>query len=180
MSYSTPAMVRKALVPSSDGTETSGTGTAADLTDPELQDAIDEADSTIDGYLSRFYATPVAATGDPAATPHPIDYWSRNIAAYNATLAFRGSQDFADTDPIARRYTATMQALLAVSTGKVGLSITENSNPDTGAAGAGTAINPPTMGDLAEQASMDHTGRFGYGWPGEFVGIWVDRDRYAP
>lgn len=156
MAYSTPAMIRKALVPTSDGTQpTQPTRTAADLTDAQLVDAIAEADSDIDSYIGKFYAVPVAliidgSSGDGAgvgAIPHPIDYWSRNIAAYNASLAVRGSQDFPETDPVARRYTATMTALRMVSLGQAKLQIPNNTSSNTGV-GAGPAINPTYHGDL--------------------------------
>lgn len=167
MSYSTPAMIRQALVPSLEGEQpTEKTNTAADLSDAQLQDAINEADATIDGYLATHYTTPVI--GDP--TPHPIDYWSRNIAAYNATLAYRQSQDFADSDPVARRFTATMQALQAVAAGKVGLGLPTGESSI--AAGVGAAINPVTVPFTPVDA--------GYGWRRRhepFVGIWVgDRE----
>lgn len=151
-SYSTPAMVRQALVPSSDGTEpTTPTNTAADLTDAQLQDSIDEADSTIDSYIGAFYAVPVAiidpSTGQPTGiTPHPLDFWSRNIAAYVATLAYRGSQDFTDTDPVARRYKDTLASLQAVAAGKMKLMIPDNTSGNSAVAVA-PAFNP-YLGDL--------------------------------
>lgn len=163
MAYSTPAMVRKALVASSDGNmPTEPTHTAADLSNEQLTDAIAEADAMIDSYLSRFYAVPVAESGSPAAVPHPIDYWSRNIAAYNATLSFRGSQDFADQDPVARRYNATVEALKAVSAGAVGLNLPKNST-DSMAAGAGEPINP-YVGELftLDDFALGYTGSQSY------------------
>lgn len=155
MAYSTPAMVRDAVMPTSNGTQTTNTNTAADLSDTQLQDAIAEADALIDAYIGKYYAVPVAVVitgsldGDGApvgAIPHPIDYWSRNIAAYNATLGVRGSQDFADTDPIARRYTATINALVAVSKGQANLQLPDNTNGPS-ATGAGT-VNNPYIGNL--------------------------------
>jgi len=116
--YSTVTEVRAAILP------TGGTpdppqppsNTAADMSNVALQDAIAEADSTIDAYIGGRYVTPVDLVA--GVVPHPLDYWSRNIAAYNATLSWRKSQDFADTDPMARRYKATMAALSAVQAGK--------------------------------------------------------------
>lgn len=139
MAYSTAVMLRQALVPSSDGTQTTGTGTAADLTDAQLADAIGEADATIDAYIGGYYAVPVAAVN--SATPHPIDYWSRNLAAYFATLAWRGSQDFTETDPIARRYKETMDALTAVMNGKLRLQLPENTSGNS-ATEPGQTVNP--------------------------------------
>lgn len=148
MAYSTPAQVRKALVPSSDGAvPVSSTHTAADLSDTQLIDAIVEADATIDGYLGRLYTVPVPlTTGVTPAVPHPVDYWSRNIAVYNATLAYRGSQDISDQDPVVRRYTATMQALQAVGAGTTSIEVPRN-RTDTAASGAAPAYNP-NVGDL--------------------------------
>lgn len=144
MAYSTPAMVRKALVPDSDGSQpTEVTHTAADLTDGQLADAIAEADATIDSYLNRFYTVPVANDATTGQTPHPVDFWSRNIAAYNATLSYRGSQDFADGDPVARRYLGTMEALKGVSQGTASLNLPFNAG-DSGVANAGPPINPYT------------------------------------
>lgn len=145
MAYSTPAKVRQALVPSSDGTlPTSPTGTAADLSDAQLTDAITEADATIDGYIGGFYAVPVAEVS--GAVPHPVDYWSRNIAAYLASCTYRGSLDFTDNDPVARRYKDTLSALQAVSKGTIKLQLPQNVTPNA-AAGAGSAVNP-YVGDL--------------------------------
>jgi phage gp36-like protein len=171
MSYSTPAMVRKALVPGSDGVVPSPVShTAADLSDAELQDSIDEADATIDAYITAQYATPVAPVN--AAIPHPIDFWSRNIAAYVATLGYRGSLDFTDTDPVARRYKATMDALNAVAANKMNLVIPQNEG-----SGSATAAAPPInpyVGDLwtpedfsispAMSPQLNQTGRWSPYW----------------
>lgn len=162
MAYSTPAMVRLACNPDgSDGTTPPSpiSRTAADFTDAQLVDFIAEADAMIDGYIGRFYTVPVAriitdeanaGLGDGAGignVPHPIDYWSRNLAAYYATLSQRKSQDFTADDPIRQRYTATMQALDAIATGKIRLSIPDNTTSAAGV-GAGSAINPTYVGNL--------------------------------
>lgn len=145
MSYSTPALVRQALVPTSDGSlPATPTNTAADLTDAQLQNAIDEADAVIDGYLGNYYAVPVQPVN--GATPNPLPFWSRNIAAYVATLSYRGSQDFTDTDPIARRYKDTLAALQQVAMGKMKLSLPDNQTGNA-AEGAGQVFNP-YVGDL--------------------------------
>lgn len=150
--YSTPEMIRKAISVSSDGgLPTTPTHTAADLADGALLDAIKEADALIDSYIGRFYVTPVALVD--GAVPHPIDYWSRNIAAYNATLTYRGSQDLSDDDPVARRYRATMDALKAVNGGTAQLSLVQNFG-DSSAGSAGAPINP-FEGDLFTPDEFD-------------------------
>jgi phage gp36-like protein len=172
MSYSTPALVRKALLPSSDGTlPAPPSNTAADLSDVQLQDAIDEADSFIDSMIGRFYATPVAQVA--GATPHPLDYWSRNIAAYNAYLGFRKGQDFSDDDPVFRRYTATMQALQAVNTGTASLNPVSSfpgNTTDSRAAGASPAYNQ-YQGDLWVPADFE-IGSPRQNWPTGTPGGW--------
>lgn len=170
MAYSTAALVRQALVPSSDGTQPNvPTNTAADLTNAQLADAIAEADALIDGYINRFYVVPVMPvdSGSGPVVPHPLDYWSRNIAAYNATLAFRGSLDFADTDPVARRYSATMEALKAVSAGTISLPYPRN-QADSGTGYAAEAINP-YVGDLFCVSDFDLTEPWNP-WRGPFWG----------
>lgn len=174
MSYSTPAMVRQALVPSSDGTQPTGsnlTHTAADLSDAQLQDSINEADAMIDGYIGGVYTTPVAQVA--GLTPHPIDYLSRNIAAYNATLAFRGSMDFTDTDPVARRYRDSEAFLKGVGTNRISLPIPRN----VGGAGATTSVAPafnPYTGDLwtPDDFSIRPANRSTYPWA--FNPAWAD------
>lgn len=145
MPYSTPAAVRTAVASpeNPDNPPATPTHTAADLDNATLIDAIAEADATIDEYLSGTYVTPVPNDETSNAVPHPVDYWSRNIAAYLATLTFRKSKDLTDNDPIVRRYTATMQALTAIRDGKAFVKLTEiDSGVDTGVVGAGPAVNP--------------------------------------
>lgn len=160
-------MVRNALNPGTDGSAPPDppSGTGADLSDAQLEDAIAEADAVIDSYIAKYYAVPVALVipatddvqGDGApdgSVPHPIDYWSRNIAAYNATLVVRKSLDFTDDDPVARRYNATMSALVGVSKGQATLQIPENTTPNA-ATGAGAPVNPYYAGDLFDAADWN-------------------------
>lgn len=141
MSYSTPQSVRLALNPAGDPNDKT---TAASLPDATIQDAIDEADATIDAFIGGRYAVPVAVVA--GKVPMPIPAWSRNIAAYNATLTFRRGKDLTATDPVQLRYTATMSALTAVRDGKAVLQIPDNSG--TNAATGGVAVSNPYTGDL--------------------------------
>lgn len=150
MAYTTKAKVRSALVPTADGAiPASPSHTAADLSDAQIDDHIAEADAVIDGYLAKWYTTPVAPSGTPTpAIPHPVDYWSRDIAAYLATCTYRGSMDFTDNDPVARRYKMVMDALKDVASGKMTLPLPGAPGAgDTGSGSAGSAINP-YRGDL--------------------------------
>lgn len=178
--YTTVVEVRNALYPGdwSDGNQpdsNSLTNTAVDLSNEQLIDAINEADSLIDSYIGGRYQTPVLldASGMPyASTPHPIDFWSRNIAAYNATLTYASRQDFTDEDPVARRYNMTMTALTAVRDGKATLGIPDNLTPNADA-GAGQAINQ-YYGHLFEPRDFDlYPVRSGWPlWPGGRSDSW--------
>lgn len=149
MPYSTVVMVRNALYPADwqDGNppdEGTPTFSAADMLNEQLIDAIAQADSIIDSYIGGRYVVPVLvdATGITyATTPHPLDFWSRDLAAYFATLTNRQSQDFTDNDPVARRYNAAMLALTGVRDGKAVLSIPTNVGPSA-MTGVGTVVNP--------------------------------------
>lgn len=156
MAYATPALVRMALVPGSDGSlPDPASNTAADLSDDQLADEIAEADTIVNGYIGKFYAVPVAGAvgdGDVISYPHPVDYWSRDVAAYLATCTYRESQDFADQDPVARRYQLVLQSLIAVSKGQLVLQLPRNASDNAGA-GAGAAVNPYT-GDLFAPADF--------------------------
>lgn len=157
MAYSTVVEVRNALAPAppdsgwDDGAQPDNsylTGTAADLPNEQIEDAIAEADSTIDSYIGANYIVPVIndITGTPyPMTPHPLDYWSRNIAAYNATLSYRGNQDVTLTDPVSLRYTKTMADLVKVQSGLIVLSIPPTLATATSAGQAGQVLNtqPP-------------------------------------
>jgi hypothetical protein len=154
VSYSTVIEVRNALSPSPDGDPwddgeqpdaSQSTNTAADLTNEQLLDSIAEADSLIDSFLGLYYIVPVVYMAD-GVTPYtapivPLAYWSRNLAAYYATLVFRKSQDFTDQDPVARRYLATLSYLQLVGANKMVLPFPPAIG-DTAGEGAGSPINP--------------------------------------
>lgn len=139
--YSTPLDVRLALTPGADSADLS---TAAGLTDQQIIDAILEADGIINAYLLRLYTIPVAdfveanplATDPPAdpplpetitsnVAPRPVRGWSRDIAAYLATLTFKRNQDVTKDDPVRLRYAQAMEMLTAIRDSKAFL------DPDT-------------------------------------------------
>lgn len=133
MAYSTAELVRNALTPTGVG------GTAAVLPDSQLVDAIEEADQLIDSYIGARYAVPVQPVS--GATPPPVGSWSRDIAAYLATLTWRRSQDITDNDPVVRRYKMTLQALTDVRDGKNSLPLPSSDGQTQDASGAGPVIN---------------------------------------
>lgn len=176
MAYSLPVDVRNALAPGDWGGTNPPikTGTAADLSDAQLIDAISEADQLIDTYLNRWYLTPVAPVegSDPPVAPAQVRNWSRDIAAYNATLTYRRGKDLAAYDPVVLRYQQAMTSLTAVRDGKASITLPRNTG-DSGAAGAGTPINQYT-GDLfgSEDFNLrpaapggDRFTRWPFGWP---------------
>lgn len=115
--YSTVESVRDALTP---GGVSNDKSTAAGLTNVQIQDSIAEADATIENYLSNRYVVPIV---DPV--PTTVQFWSRSIAAYLATLTKRKSSDLAETDPVVRRFNLAMSQLAAVQASKAQLSIPE-------------------------------------------------------
>jgi phage gp36-like protein len=156
VAYSTVISVRTAVSPDVpqegfDNPPSTPTHTAADLSNGTLTDAIAEADATIDSYLANRYVTPVDTTN---GVPHPIDFWSRNIAAYLATLTYRKSKDVSVDDPIVRRYTATMQALTSVQRNLASLPLPELSTSSEGPEAAGDAINQYS-GHLFDSVEFD-------------------------
>lgn len=177
MSYSTVVEVRNALSqaplggPWEDGDQpdpNNPTNTAADLTNDQLQDAIAQADGTIDAYLGALYTTPITLMADgvtPVPVPTiPLAYWSRDLAAYFSTLTFRKSQDFADQDPVARRYTATMATLLLASQNKIVLPFQSNTAASA-AEGAGDPINPYGGSDMFQPRDFSLVHSHDNGWP---------------
>lgn len=171
-SYSTKEMVRNALAPGDWATDRQPdqdqpTRTAADLDDKQIDDAIAEADALIDGQLALRYETPfVLGDGvDGHAPTHPIDYLSRNIAAYNATLTYRKGQDLDDNDPVMLRYRDSIKFLTDVRDGKAAL---PQGFPTQGADGVGpiTAGNPinPNPGPLFGRDDFD-IAPIGASWP---------------
>jgi phage gp36-like protein len=114
------------------------TNTAADLPKAQLTEAINEASSIVDSAIGGRYVTPVADVD--GATPHPIDFWTRAIAAYLATCTYRKSQDFSNDDPVYRRYLVATQRLIDIQNGKGSLPLPVNTG-DYAAAGAGQPAN---------------------------------------
>jgi phage gp36-like protein len=179
MPYCTPDDVRLALAPGEwDGSGPSAqpTNTAADLSDEQLADAITEADTTIDSYLSRYYATPVATDPDLQLTPEPVRSWSRDIAAYLGTLTWRKSKDISENDPVRLRVAQVFGMLTGVAQDKVSLALPP-SPESPGQAGADQAINPYD-GQLFDPSMFSLYGpNPGWPWlpdvPPPLPGIWT-------
>lgn len=130
--YSTVTDVRSALFPGAGAEPTEDKTTAASLPNEQIVDAINEADSTVNTYLSVPGDRKVTMENDAAT--QPVRYWSRNIAAYLATLTFRRGKDLGQDDPVRLRYTATIGLLTAIRDGKTGNPL-EPADPAPGSGG---------------------------------------------
>lgn len=129
--YCTVRDVRLALTPSADSADTQ---TASSLPDWQIEDAIEEAEGWVNTYVLARYTIPsVEVTIDPPednpdegpqtfdVAPSPVRGWTRDIAAYLATLTFRRHKDLSKDDPVRLRYMMVMQMLEAIRDGKSGL-----------------------------------------------------------
>lgn len=113
--YSSPADVRFALTPGGDENDQT---TASSFEDAQLNDAIKEADGHIDTYLSAFFQVP-QDPDLPDVAVYPVRAWSRDIAAYLATLTYRKSSDLDPDDPIRLRFRFVMDVLEKIADGKL-------------------------------------------------------------
>lgn len=183
MPYSTVIEVRNALSPAPDGAPWEDgdqpdpnnlTFTAADLSNAQLLDAIAQADALIDSFLGAYYIVPVIFQAD-GITPYPapivpLAFWSRDLAAYYATLTNRKSQDFTDQDPVARRYLAVMSYLMLVQQNKIVLPFPTNID-DTAGEGAGAPINVYGGSDMFQPRDFSliyaHDAGFPWGFGGQ-------------
>ena len=172
--YCTVLDVKNALAPAGQG---QGQGTALALTDVQLIDAINEADSVIRAYVGMIYIvpqvdTPVIPPTTPesywSVAPEPVRYWSRDIAAYLATLTFKRNQDVPQDDPVRLRLNLAMQQLVMIRDGKSTLPFPPYVPPEGAESGVtvvnqyeGTLFGPADFG-LVPVAAIS-----GFGiWPG--------------
>lgn len=129
--YSSRTDVRSALFPGAGADPTTDKSTAASLPNAQIESAISEADSIINTYLGVPSSHSVPRDPDDgtvAATP--IRYWSRNIAAYLATLTFRKGKDLGADDPVRLRYNDTVAMLAMIRDGKVANPLPDPIGPD--------------------------------------------------
>lgn len=126
------------------GTE-SLAGTAASLSDPDLQDAINQAQAEVDGRLSVRYSTPFA---DP---PELIVKITGDIAAYQATLLARRGEPILANEAVVLRYQRAQTLLAQAAAGNLALPVA------TAPAGPGgePAVQNPVDGDLWAPADFD-------------------------
>jgi hypothetical protein len=117
--YSLVEDVRNALTP---GGSSSDTTTAASFSDAQIEDAINEADSIIDTHISLLYDIP-QDPDEALVAVEPVRWWSRDIAAYLATLTFKRSKDIPADEPIRLRFALVMSLLVAIRDGKASVEL---------------------------------------------------------
>jgi phage gp36-like protein len=161
--YSTPAEVRLALAPSLPSGAPQQ-DTAAAFGDDQLNDAIREADARIDGYLRGRYSVPV----DPSAGSFAqVAAWSRDLAAYVATLTLYRNRPMENTNPAYLRYQQVMADLTAAAKGTVVLDLQPTTAANTGGY-AGVVNTQPTCVFGSEDWGTPPP--MGWGWPGVGLG----------
>lgn len=128
--YCTAQDVRNALAPLDQQDEVA---TAARLSDPQLNDAIAEAEGIVDTYISMRYTVSLVPTEiipDPDfpdttttvdVASAPIRGATRDIAAVLAALTSNKGKDMTEDDPIRFRYGIAMGVLTAIRSGKANL-----------------------------------------------------------
>lgn len=161
--YCTVQDVRNVLAPvDAQGT----TGTATGLPDDQIEDQIREAQARIDMLVRTRYIIPLEGEGDAQVAAEPIRMWTRNIAAYLATLVYKRNKDVLENDPIRLRYSETIALLLDVRDGRSDLNLPP---VEVGGEGDITVLNQ-YEGTLFAPGDfqLSNTGRW---WPDGF-GIW--------
>lgn len=121
--YCTVRDVRNALTPGVDVMNSPGKD-PSDLPDWQIEDAIDAAEGVVNAHVAARYVVtpaeievPVIPATDPVTTemvtvaPAPLRAWTRDIAAWYATLTFNRAKDIKEDDPIRLRMALVMSLL---------------------------------------------------------------------
>ena len=112
-------------------------GSAAELSDEQINDAISNAQSQVDGYLRRRYTVPFADPIPALAVSLTVD-----IAAYLAGLNWYQETELLKDDPLALRYERAVALLKDIQAGEIDLDDGDGGAPDADTSGAmGTPRN---------------------------------------
>lgn len=163
--YSTVFDVRNALTPGADSADST---TAAMLQDDQIEDAILEADAMIDTYLATGYAVPtvdITRTVESVEKTFtvgkgPFRWWSRDIAAYLATLTYRRNKDIAEEDPIRLRFAMVLTMLEGIKSGETTIPVDDDGN--LGQTGQDVFAYPYYEGNLFDTESFGLEKRNGW------------------
>lgn len=100
--------------------------TAAQLIDTQIRSAIDSASARVDTYLRVRYTVPVAALNagvdvNPSDYEYPpsVRYWTRDLAAFDATLTLMRGLPVGADEPVRLRQAQALLDLAAVRDGKM-------------------------------------------------------------
>jgi phage gp36-like protein len=132
--YATEADLKLAL----SGTD-SGTGTAVQLSDAQINLALIEASNRVSTYAGQIYDS-----SSPGLTPPPmLQSLTLDIAVFYATTYYMKHKDMAATHPVWLKYTEAMKMLNDVRDGKIVLNIYPPSEEAQGIGGpvTGHVIN---------------------------------------
>lgn len=162
--YSTPNDLR--LVLARDRSQLGpgvGTGTAADLSDAQLADAIATASADIDSTLYHRFSVPF-----PSPFPALVVAVCKGLAAWHANAIMLESTDIAPNDPTQRRFEWAMDRLAKLSSGAldlpdVGPSTSTSAAMLTFPAYSGVLFSPDNFGIDYEQTNL---------WYGAPSGTW--------
>jgi phage gp36-like protein len=155
--YTTPADLRLILARnlSGQGPDVDQTGTAADLSDGQLQDAIDTATAEIDASLSNRFTVPF-----PSPFPAMVVHVCKAIAAWHANAISLESADIGANDPVQRRFEWAKDMLTKIASGDIDL-------PDLTSA---TGTDASMVAFPAYDGVMFWPGNFGVGYQDQ--GLW--------
>lgn len=141
-----PYLVAQDLRDALAGTENL-TGTAATLSDTDLDDAIRKAQAEVDAKLgTRGYTVPFT---DP---PELVIDITTDIAAYLATLVARRSEQISRDEPVSLAYTRAEQMLAQITSGAATLQAPGGAAE--AASAAGVVVNP-VDGNLWNASDFD-------------------------
>jgi hypothetical protein len=117
--------------------------TAAELPDWQIEDAILEAEGSIDAVLkSRYTITTYELEEEnpenpgeiwvTTVAPPPVRGWTRDIAAFLAALTFRKNADLGEDDPIRLRFTMVRNFLNDIRDNRLSLNLPNLETPIPG------------------------------------------------
>ena len=131
--YCSPDDVRNALAP--DGDPDGTLGTAASLSDDQLDGSIADGAAEINARLASRYSVPFAG-----AVPVTVAKVNADIAAYLATLTHSRHETLPEDHPIRLRYARALSLLTQIAKGEVGL-LGEDGKVETSTAAEAEVIN---------------------------------------
>jgi hypothetical protein len=151
--YCSPQDVRDSLR----GTSTDGEGTAAELSNEQLQIAIEQASGLVTVYAGTEYG--VDAWNPSVTVPQLIWSLTLDISCYYATLMYRKGKSLDDFDPVYLRYQAARATFMDLTSGKIEVS---PGKPNEAPGNQGRPINTvPSVFQPRDSGTRITSGRVG-------------------